>query len=67
MSGLLQALWSRLGIEPTPGSEEHREVVFRARKERNDERAKPPGQRDETRLLELTKRVLRLRAEWAQV
>ncbi|KAL4447520.1 hypothetical protein ABPG75_004739 [Micractinium tetrahymenae] len=30
---------------------EHREALFRSRKERNDELAKPPGQRDEARLL----------------
>ena len=71
MSGSLQALAgflaSLLGGESAPGTDERLEVLFRARKERNDELGKPPGQRDEARLLELTKRVLRLRAEWAQV
>ncbi|PRW45183.1 hypothetical protein C2E21_6237 [Chlorella sorokiniana] len=37
------------------------------KKERNDELDKPASERDEARLLELTKRVLRLRAESAQV
>ncbi|KAL4444312.1 hypothetical protein ABPG75_012049 [Micractinium tetrahymenae] len=46
--------------------QEHREAFFRVVKERNDERAKPPGQRDEARLLELTKRQLRLRIEACQ-
>ena len=71
MAGLLQALAgflaSLLGGEPAPGTPEHREALFRAKKERNDELGKPASQRDEARLLELTKRVLRLRAEWAQV
>ncbi|PRW56998.1 D-alanyl-D-alanine dipeptidase [Chlorella sorokiniana] len=66
MPGLLQALALALGFEPAAGSPEHRELLYRARKERSDQLAKPPGQRDEARLLELTKRVLRLRAEAAQ-
>lgn len=67
MSGWLQALAELLGIGPTPGTREHREVLFRSIKERNDELAKPPGRRDEARLLELSKRVLRLRIEAHQV
>ena len=67
MSWVLQGL-ARLFIgEPTPGTPEHREALFRCIKERNDELAKPPGQRDEARLLELSKRVLRLRYQACQV
>ncbi|PRW56675.1 D-alanyl-D-alanine dipeptidase [Chlorella sorokiniana] len=70
MSGFLAVVRSLLGCEPAPGTPEHREALCRAQKERNDELGKPPGQRDEARLLELTKRVLRLRVEagqaWAQ-
>ncbi|PRW44894.1 DNA helicase exodeoxyribonuclease subunit A [Chlorella sorokiniana] len=40
--------------------------IKQTRKERNEELDKPASERDEARLLELTKRVLRLRAESAQ-
>ncbi|KAL4444300.1 hypothetical protein ABPG75_012037 [Micractinium tetrahymenae] len=66
MSWVLHALAELLRSEPTPGTPEHREALFRAVKERNDERAKPPGRRDEARLLELEKRLLRLRIKAAQ-
>ena len=64
--------WSRalaewLGFEPAPGTPEHREALLRAIKAENDEEAKPPGQRDELRLLELRKRSTRLTIEAAQV
>ena len=67
MSGLLQALANMLGVEHTPGTPEHREALFRSIKERNDELAKPLGQRDQARLLEPSKRVLRLRIQACQV
>lgn len=67
MPGLLQALAGLLGIEPTPGTPEHRGALFRSVKEWNDELAKPPGQRDEARLLELSKRLLRFRIQSYQV
>ncbi|PSC74214.1 hypothetical protein C2E20_2651 [Micractinium conductrix] len=66
MSGLLQALANMLGVEHTPGTPEHREALFRSIKERNDELAKPLGQRDQARLLEPSKRVLRLRIQACQ-
>lgn len=67
MPGWLQSVVDWLGLEPAPGTPEHREALFRAVKAKNDERAKPPGQRDEARLLELCKRVLRLRIQTMQV
>lgn len=69
MSWLLQALAEWLGFEPSPvpGTPEHREALCRVVKQVNDERAKPPGQRDEARLLELTKRRLRLTIPALQV
>lgn len=67
MAGFLQALAEWLGFEPAPGTPEHREALFRVVKEINDERSKPPGQRDAARLLELTKRRLRLRIQALQV
>ena len=41
--------------------------MLRAVKAKNDELAKPQGERDEARLLELRKRVLRLSIESLQV
>ena len=71
MAGLLQALAGFLGFllgcELAPGTPEHREAFFRSRKERNNELAKPASQRNEERLLELTKCVLQLRIEDWQV
>jgi len=64
---VLQALGRLLSGEETPGTPAHREAYYRSIKERIDEAAKPPGQRDEARLHELTKRVLRLRIENCQV
>ncbi|KAL4444303.1 hypothetical protein ABPG75_012040 [Micractinium tetrahymenae] len=66
MSWVLHALAELLRSEPTPGTPEHREALFRAVKERSDELAKPPGHRDESRLLELDKRVLRLNIKSCQ-
>ena len=56
-----------LGCEPAPGTPEHREALFRAVKAKNDELAKPAEQRDPARLLELRKRVERLRIQTVQV
>lgn len=72
MSWLLQALIALKRdfqdvLAPDPGTPEHREALKQSIKERNDELAKPPGFRDEARLLWLTKRVLRLRIEVTQV
>lgn len=67
MSWLLDTLTELLRSRPVPGTPEHKEAAYRAFKERSDERAKPPGQRDEARLLELDKRVVRLRIQSAQV
>ncbi len=67
MPGFWQGLADWLGWEPVPGTPEHREALFRAVKAKNDELAKPPEQRDEARLVELKKRVLRLRIEAIQV
>ena len=65
--GFLQALAEWLGFDPAPGTPEHREAYFRAVKAKNDEQAKPAGQRDEAKLLELRKRVLRLGIQTVQV
>ena len=67
MPGFWQGLADWLGWEPVPGTPEHREALFRAVKAKNDELAKPPEQRDEARLLQLKKRVLRLCVETLQV
>lgn len=67
MPGFLQTLASLLGWEPAPGSPEQREEYCRCVKARNDELRKPPGQRDEARVLQLTKRVLSLRILLCQV
>lgn len=66
LSWFLEILADLLRSEPIPGTPEHREAHFRVVKERNDERAKPPGERDETRLLELDKRVVRMRMNAAK-
>lgn len=62
---LLEAASSLFG--PIPGSRAHVDALFDTIKLRNDEMSKPAGQRDEARLLQLTKRVLRLVAERNEV
>ncbi|KAL4444327.1 hypothetical protein ABPG75_012064 [Micractinium tetrahymenae] len=67
MSRVRQVLaWLEELFRPEPGTPEHREAVLRTVKQRSDERAKPSGQRDEARLLELDKRLLRLSIESRQ-
>ncbi len=72
MSWLLQALVTLKrdffdAIAPDPGTPEHLEALKQSIKERNDELAKPPGLRDEARLLWRTRRLLRLRTEASKV
>lgn len=50
-----------LRIPPVPDAPRHRDAMHRYMKERNEELAKPAGQRDSARLLQLTKRVLRMK------
>jgi len=67
MSWVLQALARLLSGEPAPGTPEHRAALFRSVKERNEELSKPPEQRNQGRLLEVTQRNLRLRAQSCRV
>ena len=67
MPGFFQSLAEWLGFEPAPGTPEHREALCRAVKAKNDEQAKPAGKRDEAKLLELRKRVVRLTIQTVQV
>ncbi|KAL4419500.1 hypothetical protein ABPG77_002286 [Micractinium sp. CCAP 211/92] len=52
---------------PVPGSQAHVDLFFDTVRLRNEELRKPEGQRDEARLLQLTKQKLRLEAERHQV
>lgn len=67
MSWFLHALTEWLRSETVPGTPEHREAHARAFRERSDELRKPPGQRNEARVLELSKRCLRIRIRSCQV
>ncbi|KAL4451744.1 hypothetical protein ABPG75_007408 [Micractinium tetrahymenae] len=63
-SWLLEGLSWLFG--PIPGSQAHVDAFCRAVKQRNEELSKPEAQRDEVRLQELTKQMLRLQAERCQ-
>ena len=63
MSWLVDAVAEFLNGEPIPGTPAHREAVFQSVRERNAELTKPPEQRDTARVLEVTKRNMRLRAQ----
>lgn len=52
---------------PIIGSRAHVDALFDTAKLRNDELSKPAGQRDEARLLQLTKRMLQLTVERTEV
>lgn len=58
---LLEAVSLLFG--PNPGSQAHVDALFDTLKQRNEELSKPAEQRDEARLLQLTRRRLRLLAE----
>lgn len=52
---------------PFPGSRAHLDLFYDTIRLRGEEARKPDGERDEARLLHLTKEMLRLRAERNQV
>lgn len=54
-------------FEPDPGSQAYVKILADTIKSKNNEKNKPEGQRDEQRLLELNKQVLRLQAKRWQV
>ncbi|KAL4451754.1 hypothetical protein ABPG75_007416 [Micractinium tetrahymenae] len=64
------ASWLREALSwlfgPIPGSDAHWQAFCRTVKQRNEELSKAEGQRDEVRLQELTKQMLRLQAERSQ-
>ena len=67
MPGFFSSLADLLGIPPIPGSARYRDALNRCMKQRNEELDKPEEQRDAARLLELTKRVLRMRINMCRV
>ena len=67
MPGFLSVLADLLGIPPIPGTAKYRDALHRCMKQRNEELDKPAEQRDAAWLLELTKRVLRMRIAMYQV
>ena len=67
MPGFLSVLADLLGIPPIPGTAKYRDALHRCMKQRNEELDKPAEQRDAARLLELTKRVLRMRINMFRV
>lgn len=52
---------------PIPGSQAHVDLFFDTVRLLSEERRRPEGQRNEARLLQLTKQKLRLEAERSQV